>query len=88
MKKTVSLDHAMLKAARHQKAFGDGRSLRDSKFAAFMQDGNMITGKMACVWHTGDGVKYGWKSSEAHEIVASPENPIWYLWFPSPPHLW
>ena len=55
MKKTVSLDHAMLKAARHQKAFGDGRSLRDSKFAKFMQDGNMITGKMACQWHTGDG---------------------------------
>ncbi len=62
MKKTVSLDHAMHKAARRQKAFGDGRSFRDSKFAKFMQDGNMVTGKMACVWRTGDGVKYGWKS--------------------------
>ena len=62
MKKTVSLDSAMLKAARRQKAFGDGRSLRDSKFAKFMQDGNMVTGKMACVWRTGDGAKYGWKS--------------------------
>lgn len=62
MKKTVSLDCAMIKAARRQKAFGDGRSFRDSKFAKFMQDGNMVTGKMVCVWHTGDGVKYGWKS--------------------------
>lgn len=62
MKKTVSLDHAMLHATHHQKEFADGRSLRDSKFAKFMQDGNMITGKMACQWHTGDGKKYGWKS--------------------------
>ena len=36
MKKTVSLDCAMIKAARRQKAFGDGRSFRDSKFAKFM----------------------------------------------------
>lgn len=65
MKKTVTFANAIEHSVRLPKNITDTRTFRQSKFAKFLQDGHMISGMMACVWKTGDGKKYGWKSDSS-----------------------